>query len=214
MSVSINNAPDDDEQAEPAPTSAVVGFWEFCSRWKGQEIGNAKPKSLIDRIIDGLLSAVGAFIGLLIVCTLNYETEPFEKNMFIASFGASAVLIYAAPEAPLSQPWNFVVGHLVAAFTGVSFRNIFDDDPDLYYVSAPLSCAVAILLQHVLLCVHPPGGATAMIANALPITDRWKGFYFLVTPVGLGVIILSSVGFVTNNIFRRRHYPHKWAAFF
>ena len=214
MTSTTNNEPDNEELKEEECFRSFVGWKEYIDRWKGKEIGNSNYKPVLERVIDGSLSAIGAFIGLFVVCVLHYKSDPLEGNMFVASFGASAVLIYAAPEAPLSQPWNFIFGHLLAAFIGVTFRNIFGNDSEYYYVSAPLSCAVTILFQHVFLCVHPPGGATAMIANALPITARWSGYYFLVTPIGFGVVILTVVAFVFNNIFHRRQYPHRWAAFF
>jgi len=38
----------------------------------------------------------------------------------VASMGASAVLLFAVPHGPLSQPWALLGGHQVSAFIGVS----------------------------------------------------------------------------------------------
>lgn len=38
----------------------------------------------------------------------------------VASMGASAMLLFAVPHGPLSQPWPVFGGHLVSAFIGVA----------------------------------------------------------------------------------------------
>ena len=52
-------------------------------------------------------SWLGAFIGIFLVAFITYRTE---VSMMIGSFGASAVLLFAAYQVPLAQPRNLIGG--------------------------------------------------------------------------------------------------------
>eukprot|EP01064_Diplonema_japonicum_P021701 TRINITY_DN3126_c0_g4_i1.p1 TRINITY_DN3126_c0_g4~~TRINITY_DN3126_c0_g4_i1.p1 ORF type:complete len:235 (+),score=25.04 TRINITY_DN3126_c0_g4_i1:53-706(+) len=211
------NEPDIEEGDELAVSwecpLAWVGWAEFFRRWAGKERYWKQGVPWCDRLLDGLLSFFGAFVSLCLLCWLHFHSDPLEGQLFVASFGASAVMIYAAPEAPMSQPWNFLFGHFISAFTGLCVRAAFDYNEDLRFVAAPLACSLTLFVQHIFLCVHPPGGATAMLVNVTPITTRWNGFWFLVAPVSLSLTVLFIIGLIVNNFARRRQYPHKWASF-
>ena len=66
-------------------------------------------------------SWLGAFLSMYFVAILSSLTEvDVLKSMFlVGSFGASAVLIYGAPQADFSQPRNLIGGHIISAFIGV-----------------------------------------------------------------------------------------------
>jgi CBS-domain-containing membrane protein len=57
--------------------------------------------------------------------------------------------------------------------------------------------------------VHPPGGATALIANIGSEKIKALGFLYVVSPVFTGVIILLIVALIFNNIPKNRYYPYK-----
>ena len=78
----------------------------------------------------------------------------------VGSFGAQSTLLFAAPELPLAQPWNCVIGNLVSSIIGVSCRNCFGVD----FFSAAFGTALAISFMLLTRSLHPPGGATALIA--------------------------------------------------
>jgi hypothetical protein len=61
--------------------------------------------------------------GILAVTGINYELEATDFIMVIGSFGATAVLVYSAWQAPLAQPRNVIGGHVLSAIVGVTFRH-------------------------------------------------------------------------------------------
>ena len=57
--------------------------------------------------------------------------------------------------------------------------------------------------------MHPPGGATALIANIGSEQIKALGFYYILSPVLSGVLILFTVAVIVNNIPKHRSYPYK-----
>jgi len=55
--------------------------------------------------------------------------------------------------------------------------------------------------------LHPPGGATALIAVTGSAKIKALGYFYIVFPVLTGVIILLLVALVVNNMTSHRKYP-------
>ncbi|HSI77294.1 MAG TPA: HPP family protein, partial [Lunatimonas sp.] len=84
------------------------------------------------------------------------------ENIFlIGSFGATAVLVYGAIQSPLAQPRNLLGGHILSAIIGVSVYKMM---PEIIWITAPLAVSLSILTMQYTRTLHPPGGATALIA--------------------------------------------------
>jgi len=65
-------------------------------------------------------SVLGAFIGIALLGLLNtFATEDTDLLFISSSFGAQAVLLFAAPHSTLAQPWNSIVGNGLSAFVGI-----------------------------------------------------------------------------------------------
>jgi len=148
---------------------------------------------------------LGAFAGIAAVGLLA-ELMPQLRLLVIGSFGASAVLLFAAPRAPFSQPRNLIGGHLVAAVVGVACYRYL---PDLLYVQEAAAVATAIALMMVTRTIHPPGGATALIAVIGPDAVHGLGWAY-VFPVLVGALVLMLVAIVSNNLLERGSYPDRW----
>ena len=69
------------------------------------------------RLRDAGLAALGAGLGLAACAWLILAPEVDLRHglYMIAPLGASAVLLFAAPNSPLAQPWSAVVGNSVSA---------------------------------------------------------------------------------------------------
>jgi len=148
---------------------------------------------------------IGSFLGIGIIGLLNSKYFNANDNLFlIGSFGASSVLIYGLINSPLAQPRNLIGGHLVCALTGVSIHHLI---PAEVWLSSALSVSVAIVLMQITKTLHPPGGATALIANIGSPKIQALGFYYVLSPVLSGVIILLLVAIVCNNATSHRSYP-------
>lgn len=152
-------------------------------------------------------SFLGAFIGIGIIALLqSFQLPHLESIFLIGSFGASSVLIYGAIQSPLAQPRNLVGGHVISALVGVTVGKIC---PDIIWITAPLAVAFAIVAMQFTRTLHPPGGATALIAVASGTKISSMGYLYVLSPVLSGSIILLVVALIFNNITSKRHYPVK-----
>jgi CBS-domain-containing membrane protein len=151
-----------------------------------------------------LISAVGGFVGILLVLLVSGRVLDFHgATLVVASMGASAVLLFATPHSALSQPWSLLGGHLISAAIGVACARFL---PNPFYAGA-LAVALSIGAMHYLRCLHPPGGATALVAVLGGEPVRALGFGFLVTPVLANVTIILLVAVAANYLFPWRRYP-------
>jgi len=155
-----------------------------------------------------LWSWLGSFLGVGAVAYLNYGwVESTDLVLLIGSLGASAVLIYGAIKSPLAQPRNLLGGHIISALIGVTAFKLLA--PNLWLASA-LAVATSILVMHATKTLHPPGGATALIAVLGGPKIHHLGFLYAVVPVAAGVVIMLLVALIVNNISPSRRYPEFW----
>lgn len=150
-------------------------------------------------------SFIGAFVGIGLIAFFQSEMLLREENVFlIGSFGASSVLIYGAIQSPLAQPRNLIGGHVISAFIGVVVYRFL---PDILWMTAPLAVALSIIAMQITKTLHPPGGATALIAviGSEKIVDL--GFWYVLSPVLSGCLILYVIALFFNNLTSNRQYP-------
>ena len=127
--------------------------------------------------------------------------------MIIGSFGASAVLIYGAIRSPLAQPRNLIGGHVLSAIIGVTAFKLFGQQP---WLAASIAVSTSIALMHLTKTLHPPGGATALIAVIGSDSIHNLGYLYVLMPAALGAIVMLLIALVVNNIPKTRHYPEFW----
>ncbi|MES2138107.1 MAG: HPP family protein [Bacteroidota bacterium] len=150
-------------------------------------------------------SFIGAFVGIGLIAFIQSHSLTKMENVFlIGSFGASCVLVYGAIQSPLAQPRNLIGGHLVSAMVGVT---IYKTMPDIIYLTAPLAVALSIVLMQITKTLHPPGGATALIAVIGSEKIKALGYVYVLSPVLTGSLILLIVALIFNNITSHRKYP-------
>ena len=154
------------------------------------------------------ISAGGGLIGILAVLWVShYWMGAHGGVLAVASMGASAVLLFAAPHGALSQPWPVFGGHLVSAVIGVTCAHWLGHEPML---AASLAVALSIAAMYGLRCLHPPGGATALYAVLGSETVQALGYGYVFSPVLLNVIVLLAVAVAFNYPFAWRRYPQCW----
>lgn len=148
---------------------------------------------------------LGSFVGIGIIAFVQSRILTPNDNLFlIGSFGASSVLIYGAIQSPFAQPRNLVGGHLVSAIIGVTINYIM---PDIIWLTAPLAVSLSIVGMQVTKTLHPPGGATALIAVIGSEKIQSLGFLYILSPVLSGSLILLVVALIFNNLTPNRKYP-------
>jgi CBS-domain-containing membrane protein len=155
-----------------------------------------------------LWSWIGGFLGMAALAWANqWFFTGTDLTLMIGSFGASAVLVYGAVRSPLGQPRNLVGGHMVSALVGVTAWKLFHPDP---WLAEAVAVATAIAAMHATRTLHPPGGATALIAVIGSEQIHELGYLYVLVPATLGPLVLLAVGLLVNNIPRERRYPEIW----
>ncbi len=195
----------EDKGALASEAGRVKTWWrQYLTKLRGR--ASTGPSTVA--LGEILWSWVGAFLGIGALSLLNGNLlTPADNLLLIGSFGASAVLVYGAPRSPLAQPRNLVGGHLLSATVGVLCYLLLSPWP---WLAAPLAVATAIALMHLTRTLHPPGGATALIAVAGSDQVHALGLKFVLMPVGVGVLVLLVVALLVNNLSPQRQYPEHW----
>ena len=177
---------------------------EYFAKMRGTTRGSP-PRVRNSEIV---WSWIGAFLGMAAVAWLNQRYfEGRDLTLMIGSFGASAVLVYGAVRSPLAQPRNLVGGHVISAFVGVATWKLLHNDP---WLAQAVAVATAIALMHWTRTLHPPGGATALIAVIGSNEIHDLGFFYVLVPATLGPMILLLVALLVNNLPDSRRYPEIW----
>ncbi|KAI0172834.1 HPP-domain-containing protein [Hypoxylon sp. FL1284] len=186
----------------------------WISRWLGYRSSPPKP---LPSPVNYFWSFITAFCGLLVLQAIFNYSEYFTSRHvpgIIASYGASAVLVYGMPQAPLAQPRALFGGHFLSALVGICITKLFSLMPSasqfesLRWLAASLSTAIAIVVMQVTDTTHPPAGATAL----LPAVDMdvWNLSWYFLPVVLLSSTMIMVVALLLNNI--QRVYPTFWIA--
>lgn len=151
-----------------------------------------------------LASTVGGLLGIFFIAVISYQvTGASGAALIVPSMGASAVLVFAVPHGRLSQPWPLIGGNLVSAAIGVSCFKLVGNP----FLAAGLAVGLAIGAMHLLNCIHPPGGATALAAVIGGSGITSLGYHYVVAPILLNVAVIFVVALIFNNFFPWRRYP-------
>lgn len=171
-----------------------------------------------------LFATIGSFVSILLIeaimTTNTAFRDVYHSPIIVASFGASAVLIFGVPEAPLAQPRNAVLGQLLSAIIATAVTRLWIitnpdyvdhlGNKDFYapaFVNGALCMSLSLLGQLVFGVVHPPGGATALAAATDPVIVAITWDYL---PVVLAsALIMACWALLMNNLGRRK-YPMYW----
>lgn len=153
-------------------------------------------------------AGLGALLGMgALTLAARWVFDPLDLPFLIGSFGASAVLIYGVMRSPLAQPRNLLGGHILSALVGVTCWKLLGQD---VYLAATISVAAATMLMQVTHTLHPPGGATALLAIVGSEKIHAMGYWYVLLPATLGPLLLLFVALLVNNVSAARQYPDHW----
>jgi CBS domain-containing membrane protein len=162
-------------------------------------------ETLID-LEEHLWTFIGAFVGIGLLGYIQSTYLSTHDNVFlVGSFGASAVLIYGVVNSPLAQPRNLVGGHVISALVGVTVNYLVP----VPWLAAALAVSTSIVLMQVTKTLHPPGGATALIAVIGSDNIKRLGYFYVLSPILSGVVILLLVALYFNDAANRSYPKNK-----
>lgn len=147
-------------------------------------------------------SILGALIGLMLVLVIARHLGELAgiNEWLMASLGASALLVFALPQSPMSQPWAVIAGNTLSALVGVFILHLVENP----LLAMPIAASSSILGMFVLRCLHPPAAAVALIVVLGQITH----YRYALFPVMLDSLILVVVGALYSNLTGKR-YPNR-----
>ncbi len=155
--------------------------------------------------VEQVRTVLAAFVAVWLLMLISwYSLDKAAVPLMLASMGASAVILFAAFNSPLAQPWSFVGSHLLAAAIGVSCARWVD----ALWLAASLSVALTLLAMLRLHCLHPPGGATALVPVLGGDSVHALGYQLVLTPVALNIVVLLLLAWIVNRSLGRK-YPYR-----
>ncbi|KXZ73223.1 putative voltage-gated ClC-type chloride channel ClcB [Acinetobacter venetianus] len=161
-----------------------------------------KPNYKVLPVKERILSGVGALCGLAISSLISWYVLGGINAWYIAPMGASSVLLFAVPNSPLAQPWNVIIGNILAGVIGVTCTQLLADSTTAF----SLAVGFAIFMMMTTDSLHPPSGAVAITAVLGGDAVHRLGFNFILYPVLLNSILLLLFAVFFNRLIGR-HYP-------
>lgn len=213
------------EHTTPEVTSAETPAVNKCTFCSGKRYFEYNPKRYIkkmtgDKIVASpplphpatlIFTFIAAFIGIsLLGIVHHYWLDKIGFVGVIGSMGAVATILYAATSSPLSQPRNVILGNLMSASIGMGFRFLFMSHTEYLWLAGGLSVALSIVMMQMTKSVHPPAGATCLIAIIGSDQIFQHGFWYILAPVAIDIFILLGVGFLVLNLSTKLKYPIFW----
>ena len=158
---------------------------------------------------EGFIAGLGGFLGIagVYIVSRMLISDDIASFFIIASMGSSAVLLFSAPHSSLTQPWNLLAGHIIAAIVGVACVLFFSSE----LMAAAMSVGVTMSVTHFARCVHPPAGATTIYAVIGGSHVHEIGYLYVFAPVLINTLVIFAVAILFNALFSWRRYPKYWA---
>lgn len=148
-----------------------------------------------------LRAVAGAALGVLCAAWLSRWSlgGVVQGAWLVAPLGASAVLVFVVPASPLAQPWAVIGGNTLAGCMGVLCAIAIPDPA----IAGAVAVGLGIAAMFACRCLHPPGGAVALLAVLVHATHG----PFALFAVLVNSVLLVLAGVIYNSATGRR-YPH------
>lgn len=190
------------------PSNFVRTLPKPIARFLGYRDG---PRRDIGNVLIAGWAFFGAFVGIITIEAVFLIPVIHDHGVpiVIGSFGAAAILEYNTIESPLAQPRNIVIGHFLSAVIGVSTTKLFSINPNfenLRWVAGALACGLASAAMSLTKTIHPPAGATALLAAVDPQVEPLGWYLLPLVLLSTALILVTSL--LLNNI--QRQYPTYW----
>jgi CBS-domain-containing membrane protein len=145
-----------------------------------------------------VFATLGAIIG---VSAVAYFVSTTKGLMLLGSFGASALLLFALPEAPLSQPRSVVLGHLAASTIALGCLACFGAEWWAIGIATGLGVGFMMYTR----TVHPPAAS-----NAILVFLAKPSWWSCLGSTLAGTTLLIGIAVVYHRATGRHRYPLQW----
>ena len=148
-----------------------------------------------------------ASLGALLSVALSVVVLPLvpgSHDWLMAPVGASVVILFALSHSPLAQPWPVLGSYLIATLTGLACVALV---PHAGWAAA-LAVGLTVWLMARLHCLHPPGGALALL-----IVHEHHGQHvgiphtLAMVALNVGLLLLGAV--LIHRVLWGRPYPYR-----
>ncbi|RIX44148.1 MAG: CBS domain-containing protein [Rhodocyclales bacterium GT-UBC] len=157
-------------------------------------IADAAPLSAAERWRSSL---AGLFGMLLIQGVLTVAPLPAAYRHLLAPLGASSVILFALPHSPLGQPWSTAGGLLLSGLIGLLCGQWIH--PNWLAIASALGLSIWLMAR--LRCIHPPGGAMAIVFASTPALGGEIGSILL----NIGAVLFAALAI--NSLLPGRRWP-------
>jgi len=154
------------------------------------------PRSSLSVILATALTAAALIAGL------TYLSSAYGVLLFLGSFAASALIVFAYPDSPFAQPRNVIFGHLIGSACGLTCMHLLGKG----WWGPAVAVGVAIALMKLTRTVHPPACSNPLIVFAL----SQAGWSFLLFPTLAGAGLIVAVALFYHNLRREARWPKYW----
>lgn len=142
---------------------------------------------------------------MLSIATSIALLSAFPQHFWLlAPMGASAIILFGMSHSPVAQPWPLVGGFLMSAIAGLLSAAL----PGPSWVAAGVAVAASLWLMARLNCLHPPGGALALliVLDQKTYASSMQQTLMLVA-ANVGLLLVSAI--VINHLIPGRRYPYR-----
>ncbi|KAF8534070.1 HPP family-domain-containing protein [Trichophaea hybrida] len=187
------------------PHSSILPFLpRVISHFLGHRVPSPhahKPPPPPPDMVLWTLSATGAFLGISAVTGIAHLLSL--SPHVVGSMGAAAILLFLTPLSPLAQPRNLLLSQMFASVIGVGVGRLVTG-----WAAPGIAVAATAVVMCVTKTVHPPAGATAVLAV---VDGRWRfvGVVMASTGVMAGVA-MGWVNFCGLWGWEGGRWPERW----
>lgn len=160
----------------------------------------ASPLSLGEKIRTALAAGLAIFLAGWLA---SLSIDGGGLKTLLASMGASAVILFAMPSSPVARPWAFVGGHFISATIGILCGLAIGHQ----WMAAATAVGLSVFAMHFARCLHPPGGASALIPVLGGESVKALGFQFLITPLALNVAVMLGISLLYQKLIAKPPLP-------
>lgn len=149
-----------------------------------------------------LRATLGALLAVLLTGAFTHFMPGHGQASawLVAPMGASAVLLFVLPSSPMTQPWPVIAGSVISAGVGIAVARWLSEP----HLAGALAVALALGAMWLARCLHPPGGALALLA----VLTQTHDFGFALDPVLPNALLCVAAAVVYNNL-TGKPYPHR-----